>query len=141
MTPTKEDSSNGYPRYNGWQRWGMEIGRTFGVPTVLLLLISYWLLWQVTPPIVAAMSQFLSSTMETQKELARTQSDIAESQRKLVILIQDVQKAATEIVIAEQSTQAFMVQAEATHKIQLEKLERIEQAVVKCGSSPSKPKD
>jgi hypothetical protein len=73
-------------------------------------LISYWLLWQVTPPVMATLAQFLESTMRTQADLAKTQSDIAESQRKLVGRVEEVSRAAVEIVEAEKATQQFMEQ-------------------------------
>jgi hypothetical protein len=141
MTETKErkkteDDTNGDKNITGWSKLALEVGRTFGVPTVLLLLISYWLLWQVTPPMVSMLQEFMKSTIETQAELAKTQADIAESQRQLVVLVKEVSAAAQQIVIAEASTQKFMERVEATHIEQMtilknhtEKLDVIEDAV------------
>ena len=109
----------GNQNISGWQRLVMEVGRTFGVPTVLLLLISYWLLWQVTPPVITMVQEFMKSTIETQTQLAKTQADIAESQRQLVILVKEVSAAANEIVIAEQTTQKFMSSVETVHDKQV----------------------
>jgi low affinity Fe/Cu permease len=125
----KEDSSNGYKNLNSWQRCLIEVGRTFGVPSVLLLLIVYWLLWQVTPPVINAFSTFLDSTVTTQKSLADTQSEIAASQAKLVGLVEAVQEAANEIVQSEQATTKFMMGVEQDHKTQLNDLKEIKEAV------------
>lgn len=111
----QEDNPKGLSK---WQSLFMEIGRTFGVPTVLLLLITYWLLWQVTPPVITMVQEFMKSTIETQTQLAKTQADIADSQRQLVTLVKEVSAAANEIVIAEQTTQKFMNSVETVHNRQ-----------------------
>lgn len=132
MPEKKEDSSNGYSYYKqlpAWERMLVDIARTFGVPTLLLLALCYWFFWQVTPPTIDAMSRFVTATLETQAELAKTQADIAESQRSLVKLVEEVSIAANEIVKAEQATQIFMQTVEESHALQLEKLENIEKAV------------
>ena len=127
MAPADESSDKlkGMPH---WERFAIDVGRTFGVPTVLLLLITYWLLWTVTPPVMTGMATFLETTVRTQGELAKTQADIAESQKKLVVLIEDVSKAAEEIVISENATQKFMEKVGFDHAAMLTKLDTIEQA-------------
>jgi hypothetical protein len=124
----------------GWPNFFMEIGRTFGVPTLLLFVISYWLLWQVTPPIVTMFQEFITSTLATQLELAKTQAEIAESQRKIVILVEDVSKAAKQIITSNQSSERFMLNVEQQHTEQIMLLKKNNDILEEWKSVESKKK-
>ena len=120
MNQKSDNQSNG-----SWLKLIMDVGRTFGVPTVLLLLISYWLLWQITPPIMSMFVEFFTSTMKTQAVIVQTQSEIADTQRKIVVLVEKTAINADEIISIEKSTQDFMKNVEDTHNQQMDKLNDI----------------
>jgi len=120
MNQKSDNQSNG-----SWLKVLMDVGRTFGVPTVLLLLISYWLLWQITPPIMSLFVEFISSTMKTQAIIVQTQSEIADTQQKLVVLVEKTAITSDEIIQIEKSTQEFMKSVEGTHNEQMNRLDEI----------------
>ena len=120
MNQKSDNQSNG-----SWLKVLMDVGRTFGVPTVLLLLLSYWLLWQITPPIMSLFVEFISSTMKTQAIIVQTQSEIADTQQKLVVLVEKTAITSDEIIQIEKSTQEFMKSVEGTHNEQMNRLDEI----------------
>jgi len=120
MNQKSDNQSN-----NSWLKLIMDVGRTFGVPTVLLLLLSYWLLWQITPPIMSMFIEFFTSTMKTQAIIVQTQSEIAETQHKLVVLAEKTAITSDEIIKIETDTKDFMKKVEDTHNQQMEKLNDI----------------
>ena len=131
----KPIETNGSGLY-GWQKLFYEACRTFGVPSVILLVIVYVLGWVVAPPMIDTMKRFFDSTIETQNVLAETQKaiassqqDLAESQSQLVIVCREISQSASSIMESEKATEAFMQDVKKDHIVQLDKLTVIEEAV------------
>lgn len=135
MNQKSDNQSNG-----SWIKLIMDVGRTFGVPTVLLLLISYWLLWQITPPIMSMFVEFFTSTMKTQAIIVQTQSEIAETQQKLVVLVEKTAITSEEIIKIETDTKDFMKKVEDTHNKQMDRLDDIMRKSIPSISVPQSSK-
>lgn len=119
MAPGKEDSSNGYSKGNmSWQRLIMDIGRTFGIPSLLLMIIVYWLVWEVTPPLTASLAEFVTGTMATQAELAKTQQEIMHSQEQMTSLLEEVRQQTDSIARVHEQTAVFMSNVMKEHENQ-----------------------
>jgi|LSQX01.1.fsa_nt_gb hypothetical protein len=137
QTHEKPIETNGSGLY-GWQKLFYEACRTFGVPSVILLIIVYVLGWVVAPPMIDTMKKFFDSTIETQnvlaetqKAIARSQQDLAESQAQLVIVCKEISQSAASILDSEKATEAFISDVRKDHSNQLDKLTTIEGAVTK----------
>lgn len=116
--------SNGTANGNGWTwpRCIFEAGKTFGVPTVLLLFLCWWLVFYISPPLLNAVTLFVSSTVEQQKSLVETQKAIAES-------VEEISAAAGEIIKVERESQDFMRVVQEQHNDHKRDLETIKDAV------------
>jgi len=114
--------SNGNGNGWTWPRCIFEAGKTFGVPTVLLLFLCWWLVFYISPPLLNAVTLFVSSTVEQQKSLVETQQAIAES-------VEEVSAAAAEIIKVERESQDFMKVVQEQHIEHKRHLETIEEAV------------
>ncbi len=136
MTPTPK-------KPDGWAGFFLEVGRTFGVPTAILVAMMGGLAY-TTPKVLAMMGKFVDSTLETQQSVAESQRDIAKSQEQIARLVENIDESTETIMTIEEKSKVFMetVLVEHSqnqeehqaimeeHKVQMEKLTNIETTVL-----------
>jgi septal ring factor EnvC (AmiA/AmiB activator) len=121
---------------SGWQKFFFEIGRTFGVPTLILLIGLYLVGWVLAPPMVDTMKRFFDATINTQQVMAQTQEsiassqeDLADSQAQLVDVCREISATTARIMECEESSSVFMHDVRAHQDWEKGKLDTIEAAV------------
>ena len=114
-----------------WPKVVYEAGKTFGVPTVLVLFLCWWLVFQVTPPVLDAVKQFVASTVGQQKALVGQQKALVETQESIADTLAEISAAAQEIVTVERESQEFMEIVRQEHTEHQRKLAEIKEAVSK----------
>lgn len=126
---------------SGWQRFFFELGRTFGVPTLILLIGLYLVGWVLAPPMVDTMKRFFDATIDTQQVMAQTQEsiassqeDLAASQAQLVDVCREISTTTARIMECEESSGIFMRDVRAHQDWEKDKLGTIEAAVTQRGN-------
>lgn len=126
---------------SGWQRFFFELGRTFGVPTLILLIGLYLVGWVLAPPMVDTMKRFFDATIDTQQVMAQTQEsiassqeDLAASQSQLVDVCREISTTTARIMECEESSGIFMRDVRAHQDWEKDKLGTIEAAVTQRGN-------
>jgi hypothetical protein len=109
--------------------WGIPIDRaisiiqTVGVPLLFMLFVLY-LVWSYLPPVANAHIELLQRTGDTLEKMEGT--------------LKDYNKTIEEFSKLGKETSAFMQTATESHKVQLEKLTRVESALIKGGADGNK---
>lgn len=129
MTPTKND-------YPWWARLLIESIKSFGITTVIVVVLLYVLVKVVIPEMVTIANRYCNAVettqgviSDTQKRLVGTQEELVGTQRELIRVVDEVSTAAQEIVTVEKESQRFMQTVQDQHAEHLNKLNIIEAAV------------
>ena len=124
--------------YPWWARLTVDAIKSFGVTTVIVCVLLYVTVDVVIPEMMAIANRYCKavevtqeSMLSTQQRIADTQDTLSATQTELVEVVKSVSDAAQEIVTSERASQEFMETVQEQHETQNQKLETIEQAVVK----------
>ena len=127
-------TNNDYP---WWARLLTESIKSFGITTVIVVVLLYALVKVIIPEMVTIANRYCNAVettqsviSDTQKRLATNQEQLVDTQQELVRVVDDVAVAAREIVIVEKESQEFMHTVQDQHDEHLKKLMIIEAAVV-----------
>ena len=130
MTPRTE--------YPWWARLLVEGIKSFGITTVIVVVLLYVTVEVVIPEMMSIANRYCKavevtqeSMLSTQERIAETQDTLSATQTELVQVVKSVSDAAQEIVTSERQSQEFMKVVQTQHDTQIQKLETIEAAVVK----------
>ena len=105
-----------------------DAAKTFGVPTVLLIIFAWWFAYRLTPPVLDAVKTYVTATVEMQREIVTTQKQIVTSQDKIIGLLDGIKAATDEgVVIGQDSMTTLMKTMSDEHAKQLGCLEAIQQ--------------
>lgn len=122
--------------YPWWARLLTESIKSFGITTVIVMVLLYVVVEIVIPEMVRVANRYCDTVehtqsilSNTQQRLVGTQEDLVSTQRELVRVVDEVSMAAQEIVTVEKESQKFMIAVQDQHTQQLEKLSKIEAAV------------
>ena len=124
--------------YPWWARLLTESIKSFGITTVIVVVLLYVVVNVVIPEMVTIANRYCNAVentqetiSDTQKRLVGTQEELVQTQKELVRVVDEVSTAAQEIVSVEKESQVFMRTVQDQHVEQLEKLSVIEAAVTK----------
>lgn len=123
--------------YPWWARLLIDGIKSFGITTIIVLVLLYVVVKIVIPEMVAIANRYCTAVetsqqaiVATQERLAISQDSLANTQEQIVKVVESVSSAAEEIVATEKESKDFMRTVSVQHQEQLKKLETIEEAVV-----------
>lgn len=124
-------------RYPWWVVVIIEAIKSFGVTTVIVMVLLYVSVEIVIPEMMSIANRYCNAVetsqsvlSETQKRIVETQESMVSTQKELVKVVGEVSSAAQEIISVEQESQQFMQVVQEQHKEHLKKLDSIEKAVI-----------